>query len=344
MNGKTALALVRGGRLRLLWHVTQLFTPFYRLSFAAAAVRSGLLGLLAAGPRSLDALAAELAPGDGGRASLAAWLDLGVGLGELGLDRHGYRLRGYLVRRLAEVDNDEIAALVEEVATFHHRLIVETPTRLRARRRWEPSEHDGALIARSSRIMEPFVFQAIDWALPSGPIHLLEVGCGTGTYLRYAAGRNPALRAVGVELQPEVAASSRVAIARWGLHDRVQIETGDVRALASAARFDVVTLYNVIYYLATAERVPFLRMLAARLVPGGRLILTTSCQGGSPGMRVLNLWTSSTPAMGPLPTEAELRVQLGEAGFTDVRFKKVIPGEPYVALHATAPTTPPRLP
>jgi len=337
MKLATALAIARGGRLGLLWAVARLFTPFYRLTFAAAAVESGLAARLAAGPQSLDRLAADLAPGDGGRAALAAWLDLGVGLGELAHGPDGYRLRGALLRRLADPASDPVAALVEEVAGFHHRVILETPARLRARRGWDRHEVDAPLIARSSRILEPFVLEAIDWALPRRAVALLEVGCGAGTYLRYAAGRNPGLRALGLELDPEVAAATRAAVARWGLQDRVRIDNLDVRALATDERFDVITLHNVLYYFPVAERGPLLRALAARLVPGGRLIVTTSCRGGSPGMRVLDVWMSSTAGFGPLPTEAELVAYVRDAGLTAIAVKHVIPGEPYLALRADAP-------
>ena len=262
-------------------------------------------------------------------------LDLGVKLGELGNRAGVYSLEGYLARKLADPANDEVAALIEEVSTFHHRLILETPSRLRSGALWDVAEHDGPLIARSSRIMEPFVFQIIDWAVPSaGPLSLLEIGCGSGTYLRRAAERNPLLTAVGVEMQADVADVARRSIAEWGLADRVRIETGDVRDRAPGASFDLVTLYNAIYYFAREERVAVLAKLASFLEPGGKLVLSTSCRGGSPGMQMLNVWTSSTRGFGPLPTKDELVKQAAEAGFVDIETKHVIPGEPYVALIA----------
>jgi SAM-dependent methyltransferase len=340
MNLKTALALSRGGRLRLLWRVTSLFTPIYRVTFVAAASSSGVLRLLADGPKPLSELARTLAPDPSTHAGLEAWLELGVRLHELARDERGYRLAGYLARKLADPANDEVAALVEEVASFHHRLILESPARWRRGALWKAEEHDGVLIARSSRIMEPFVFQVIDGAIPrTGALRLLEVACGAGTYIRHAAERNPELTAVGLELQPEVAAATRAAAAGWGLGDRIAIETGDIRAREGDASFDVVTLYNAIYYFSVAERVALFARLRAWLKPGGRLILSTSCRGGSPGMQLLNVWTSNVDGFGPLPIPAELESQLRAAGFGAIDVQKVIPGEQYFALTATRPRT-----
>ena len=336
MNLKTALSLVKGGRLRLLWNATSLFTPFYRISFVASAVSSGLLELLADSPKSLDQLAVALAPDGQSRPGLEAWLGLGVRLGELAKGPDGYRLAGYLSRKLADKANDEVAALVEEVASFHHRLILETPARLKRRELWRVEEHDGCLIARSSRIMEPCVFQLIEQAMPpSGAVRLLEVGCGSGSYIRHAAQRNPELRAVGLEMQPEVADATRKQVASWGMQDRITIDTGDIRARPADPSFDIVTLYNAIYYFRSEERVAVFEKLASFLKPGGRLILSTSCQGGSAGMQLLNVWTSSVVGFGPLPTEAELVEQLGRAGFRDLSLRRVIPGEAYLAIVAT---------
>ncbi len=337
MNLKTALALTKGGRLRLLWSVTSLFAPFYRMSFLATAASCGLLEMLAKEPRSFDDLAQELAPDPSSHAGLRAWLGLGVSLGELAERADGYRLVGYLARKLADPANDEVAALVQEIVTFHHRLIVESPSRFKKGEPWTLAEHDGALIARSSRIMEPFIFQTIDWALPPGASRVLEIGCGSGTYLRYAAEREPELRAVGVEMDPRVAASTTRAIAEWGLAERISIESGDVRERPSEATFDVVTLYNVIYYFPVAERAPLFAKLWSCLKPGGRLILSTSCQGGSPGMQMLDVWTSSARGLGRLPTEEETCDQLRQSGFVDVQSRKVIPGEPYFAFMAFKP-------
>lgn len=226
MNLQAASSLLKGGRLRLLLSVNQLLSPFYRLSFLAAAASCGLLRLLAPSPRSLREICAGLSIDESMQGGLLAWLDLGVCLGELAKDADRYRLAGYLAWKLASPKYDEVAALVQEIVYFHHRLMLETPVRLQKKEPWRLAEHDGELIARSSRIMEPFVFGVIDWALPkSGPRRLLEVGCGAGTYMRYAVERNPELHAIGIDLDPAVAEKARQAVAKWGLEQRITVES-----------------------------------------------------------------------------------------------------------------------
>lgn len=341
MNLRTALSFSRRGRLHLLWKVTRLFDPFYRMSFVASAASSGLLALLSGGPRPLDRIAAELAPEPAARAALEAWLEVGARLGELEKGPEGYRLAGALSRALAAAPNDDVAALVEEVARFHHRLILETPPRLRRGELWTTADHDDLLLARSSRILEPFLFEAQDRILPAaGPVRLLDVGCGSGTCMRRAAERNPELQAVGIELDPAVAEAAREAARSRGMQDRITVETGDVRALSGRGAFDVVTLHNVIYYFPVAERTALLGRLSSFLKPGGRLLVTTCCKGGSTGMRLLDLWTSSTAGLGPLPEMDEVVARMRDAGLVEIEAWRAIPGERYFAFTATRAPAP----
>jgi hypothetical protein len=121
MKASTLLKLAREGKLRLLLAATRLAAPFYRVVWLASAARHGVLARLAAGPVPFDRLAAELAPGAGGGDALRAWLEVGERLGELRAGPGGYRLHGFLARRLADPGNDAVAAVCEEVASLHHR-------------------------------------------------------------------------------------------------------------------------------------------------------------------------------------------------------------------------------
>ena len=75
----------------------------------------------------------------------------------------------------------------------------------------------------------PVVCEALDAEVPrDGPFRVLDVGCGSGGYLRHAAARNPALTALGLEVGPGLLALARRNVAAWGLADRVTVEEGDV--------------------------------------------------------------------------------------------------------------------
>src|SRR5437867_2674560 len=229
------------------------------------------------------------------RDGLEAWLRVGVGLGELRAGPSGYGLRGALARKLTDPRHDAAAALVEEAARLHSVWLLESPARLRAGRRFTLADQDGRLVARSSRLVEPFVCEAIDDVVPrAGPVRLLEIGCGSAVYIRHAAGRNPELTALGLELQPEVAALAAENVSAWGLARRVAIEAGDVMARAAEAAFDLATLHNNIYYFPVEDRMRVLRHVRAFLGPGGRLLLTTLCQGKGVGVDILDRWAATT--------------------------------------------------
>ena len=112
------------------------------------------------------------------------------------------------------------------------------------------------------------------------------------------------------------------------------MEDGDFRAKAPGELFDIATLYNNIYYFPVEERVMLLDHIRSLLRPGGFLLLTTFCQGGSLGAEVLNLWGAATYGAGRLPAEDELVSQLPEAGYSTVKTKNLLPGDRFVAFQA----------
>ena len=334
MSLKPYFRLLRDGRLSALVGAAAHLKSFYRLCYVAAAAKAGLLKRLGAGPASLDSLANMYAAEGRRREALEAWLQMGVRLRLLSLGAEGYALRG-LAEKLARPENDPVVALVEEVVELHHKLITETIPKIRAGELWNLADADGEVIARSSRILEAFQEEIIKSTFPQhGTQRLLEIGCGSGVYLRYAGERNPSLTALGLELQPAVAEMARTNLRAWGLEKRVQVETGDIREKAPDKSFDIATLYNNIYYFPVEERVSLLQHIAGFLKPGGFLLVTTCCQGGSVGTEALNLWGAATRGAGRLPHEKELVRQLREAGYGIVKTKNLLPGDRFVAFQA----------
>lgn len=324
----------RDGRLRPLLSIGAALKPFYKLTFLAAAGESGLLSLLAHGPVTFESIAAHVCAQGQGREALEAWLQMGVRLKLLTLGGGGYALRG-VAAALARPENDAAVAMVEEVVGLHHELIAETLPKVRGGDLFTLADQDGELIARSSRILEAFQADAIQRTFPKqGSTRLLEIGCGSGVYLKHAGAANPALTAVGVELQPAVAEAARTNLRNWGLEGRVSVETGDIREKTPSELFDIATLYNNIYYFPVEERAALLKHIAGFLKPRGFLLLTTCCKGGSLGSEALNLWGAATAGCGRLPSEDELVGQLQEAGYRSVRAMNLLPGDRFVAFQA----------
>jgi 4-hydroxy-2,2'-bipyrrole-5-carbaldehyde O-methyltransferase len=336
MSIKPVLKLMMNNQLLALTGSNALLKPFYQLNYLVAAKECGLFELLLDAPKAFEQLAEVYCRDDDDKAreALEAWLGLGVRLGYLGLDTRGYALQG-LAKKLALPQNDAALALLQEAAGLHANLISQTVGKLRNGELWNLEDQDGEIIARSSRIMEAFQTEAIDRFFPaSGVATLLEIGCGSGFYIKYAAKRNPSLGALGLELQSKVADVARRNISEWGLEGRVRIEVGDIRLKAPDECFSIVTLYNNIYYFPVESRVSLLRHIRQFIKPGGFLLLITCCQGGSLGVEVLNLWGAATLTGGRLPSKRELISQLHRAGFQDVQTIRLAPGEELFAFKA----------
>jgi SAM-dependent methyltransferase len=336
MRVKTLASLVRGGKALVLLRLKTMFTTFYRVCFLACLADSVVLERLSRGAVSEE----DLSGGPGAdptlRSAAQAWLYLGVRLGVLRKDAAGYSLRGFLARRLAAPGNDAIRALVREVACLHHLHILQAPGMLEKGLLFDPARQNaeyGDLIAQSSRTLEPFIFELIDRFFPaSGPVRLLEAGCGHAGYIRYAAQRNASLSAVGLEIDDAVAKSACHAIRERGLEGRVQIVEADVRAYHSPEPFDILTLYNNIYYFPVEERVGTLGHLLGLLRPGGRIVITTGCLNGSIEFELVNLIHAGTRGWGRLPENVEMLRQMEDAGFERCEAVELIPGNGYYAF------------
>jgi SAM-dependent methyltransferase len=332
------LTLIKNRQLLPAMRINALFKPFYKISYLAGAKKCGLLDILSKSPLTFDDLAKAYCQDAKASEALHAWLQLGIRLGFLSLKNNSYSLKG-LALEMSFPENDATLALAQEVATLHHKLILDTPIKLRDRALWQLKDQDGELIARSSRALEVFQATAIEKVFPvSGRVNLLEVGCGSACYIRHAATRNPSLHALGLELQPNVAEVARSNIHKWGLSERVAIDVGDIQNRAPTPEFDILTLYNNIYYFPFEERVSLLRHLKKFIKPGGFLLLTTCCQGGNLGIEVLNLWGAATATAGRLPSVTEMQDQLAEAGYKKVHAFGLIPGGSFYAFRADADT------
>ncbi len=305
---------------------------FYRLSFVTTAYEQGVYQAIGDGAASIESIAVALGIKEN-HEGLRIWLDLGVSIGELARDGHGYRIAGRLSRQLQSPANDAILALLQEIVGLQYQYVRRTPEILREGRLFPFAMIDAPLIARGSRTLEPFVSEAVEEAVPrERDVRLLEIGCGSGIYIRLACQLNPTLTALGLELDAEVAEMAQRNIRDWGLEHRVSVEARSVLDYQSSEQFDIITLHNNIYYFPVDARVDLLQRLGGLLKSGGRLLITTACQGGDPGMLALDLECAMTEGMGVLPEVNGLLGKLKAAGFVDVRSKRLIPFISYYAF------------
>ena len=95
----------------------------------------------------------------------------------------------------------------------------------------------------------------------------LDVGCGAGLLAEPLA--RLGAKVTGIDATPEVIAVARGHASAMGLE--IDYRQGDVQALDG--KYDLVTCLEVIEHVA--DPAAFLKALAARLAPGGLLILST---------------------------------------------------------------------
>jgi len=334
---------MKGSKLLLLLRFKMLFTSFYRLCFLASMADSIILKKLSQGPVLPENLTQSFTKGPCNGNAAEAWLRLGARLGLLKQNDKGYSLKGFMARKMAAPGNDAIRALVCEVASLHHLYIMQTPLKIEQGTAWKPGDQNGKyddLIARSSRTLEPFLFELIDHIFPeSEPCRLLEVGCGHGGYIIHAAAMNTRLNAVGLELDSHVVETARRNIQIMGMQDRVEIVAEDVRNYQAFELFDMLTLYNNIYYFPLEERIELLRQLRRLLKPNGKILIATGCMNGSIEFELVNLIHGSTDGWGRLPHKEEMLQQLSEAGFEHNSAINIVPGNKYYAFTGYNPAS-----
>ncbi len=98
---------------------------------------------------------------------------------------------------------------------------------------------------------------------------LLDVGCGWGGMVRYAARRG--IRAVGVTLSREQTSWAAQAIAREGLAELAEVRYGDYRDLREGG-FDAVSSIGLLEHIGVRNYPAYFRFLKSRLRAGGMLL------------------------------------------------------------------------
>jgi cyclopropane-fatty-acyl-phospholipid synthase len=98
---------------------------------------------------------------------------------------------------------------------------------------------------------------------------LLDVGCGWGGMVRYAARRG--VHATGVTLSVEQTTWAQRAIANEGLSDLAEVRYGDYRDTAVGG-FDAVSSIGLLEHIGVRNYPSYFRFLQSRLRPGGLLL------------------------------------------------------------------------
>lgn len=336
MSLTASWALLRAPALRARIRFRNDLRRFVRLHFLASGLETGIFEALR-DPLQPDELAERL--GFLERETLATLLDLGVALGELRITSAGYHVSGSTARALIARNGDALRAVVLELVDYHSLAYRELPQRLRTGSKGDYLADRAPLIQRSSRIVEP-ALGAFVRGLVRGTrrLRILELGCGSGIYLRHACEANPQVQGVGVEKDARVVAAARENTRRWGIDERIRIVQADARQLPEKVGegFDLITLYNNIYYFDRDERVRLLADLRSRLATNGQIAIVTMLRVRTPAALGLDLVLASTRGCTHLPTEYELETMLRMSEYKEISRRTLVPGEPLIAWLCSA--------
>lgn len=107
---------------------------------------------------------------------------------------------------------------------------------------------------------------------------LLDLACGTGSFLREVKANWPRLRVTGLDLSPHYLAVARRALAAWS---RTRFQEGAAEAMPFAdGEFDIVTCIYLFHELPPRVRRAVAGEIRRVLRPGGTVILVDSLQLG----------------------------------------------------------------
>jgi 4-hydroxy-2,2'-bipyrrole-5-carbaldehyde O-methyltransferase len=311
------------------------FVSWLRVEFLGTAAATGVLAALVE-PRTVDDLAAELGVTDPGL--LGSLLAVGESVGELRADGGRWRLAGVRARAMVDPTVDGLAALPEEAVLYGTDVYRHLGDRLTGAPAGDYLAAHGELVARTSRVAEP-IFGALiaDLVRARRPGRVLDVGCGSGVNLRHVGDASPAVTGAGIDVDAAVVGLARRNLAGWGLGDRFTARQADVRHLPGdlVGPWDLVLLFQNIYYFADDDRTGLLTRLRT-LAPDGAVVVATAVSGtGDPAAAHLDVVLRSTLGNTPLPTVDELRTDLDAAGFARVEERRLAPLQPLRAFVAS---------
>ncbi len=329
--------LVRGVARRRSRAVFDLVAGFAYTQTVTAAVRCGLLSLVADGPLGEDEVLARLElPADGARRLLSAAAALGLvqrrpggrwGLGATGGPLLANPGLSQLVAHNALLYDDlrdPLALLRREVGeSGDAALAAYWPYTDGPRRARLGAADVSGYSALMSATVAPVADELLDAVSFGGRRALLDVGGGDGNFVVAAARRHPALACTLFDLAP-VAARARRRVAEAGLEGRVGVVGGDFQRDALPAGADVATLVRVCLDHDDATVLALLGRVRAALAPNGIVVIAEPLAGVRGAEAVGDVYFAyylRAMGRGRARRADEFRALLDAAGFRRVRVR-----------------------
>jgi precorrin-6B methylase 2 len=290
---------------------------------------TGVFAVLSQGPKSLQ----EIQDKVGGNAeSLRATLDAAVAVKVLSKDADRYAAREALLDCLGRPGSP---AYLGEWVAFLQALMGplsqlgdavrtgSTPGAL-----FEDMSGDSAPSRRMTAAMDAYArsrgIEMADRLDFSQTRHLLDLGCGPGTYSMAIVERHPQIRATLLDLPGPIAEARRLAEAR-GMTDRLEFVAADAMTYTTDRRYDTILVSNTLHMIGPGASIDLLKRCYGLLAPGGRLIVQAQYLNDnrvSPRWpTLLNLIQRVATPDGRNHAIGETKAWMEQAGFTNLQYR-----------------------
>jgi 2-polyprenyl-3-methyl-5-hydroxy-6-metoxy-1,4-benzoquinol methylase len=337
MNLRYTLSFLNIMKIPGLYPVLKDWQSFVRMHFLFAAYESVLLRALVT-PCDRETLIEKL---DVKRPDiLDALLDVGLASKELSIKKGKVIIEGKRSKAIVGAQGDTLAAMIQANITYYSDAYRNATYRIHGGELGDYLDKIGDLVARFSKIAEPILKDFITAIVrDKNPMRVLDVGCGSGVFLKSTYDANRNATGIGLDIDETVVRQAKENISAWGLTDRFNILHGDIRHLSGkfVGHFDLITLFNIMYYFNREDRSKLLNNLRTKLSPKGMLALAMSfhSMGQDIATANLNMVNSSLKGVTPLPKLDDITSVLKECGFGKIEVHRFIPGSTFYGIVAS---------
>jgi len=156
---------------------------------------------------------------------------------------------------------------------------------------------------------------------PVRDLAVLDIGCGTGTFVAMLAQTDLPIRAVGLDMAKKMCETGSAKIEQVGCGDRVDFVTADSEHLPMIdSAFDVVTCSNSFHHYPHRQTV--LEQMFRVLKPGGRLIIIDGFRDNVIGWFLFDVCVPFFEKSVHHSSAGEIRELLTSVGFEELSQEK----------------------